>query len=211
MNLNSRLRAKFVAASIVFVASFSTAAGQTIDVVGDMSLNATSSSVAKANVYRIDASTTLRQQEMRLNFSGARTLTFSVHRSLTEFGVFTRVQTNSVATTGTGLGWYSSGPLSVPMDAGAFYMIGVSWPGSAQYFFDDADLQPVSFGAHVHAHATGLHPLGDSVASPSNDFAIYNQRLTTGVPEPATVALLTLGGVVALLCRRQLQVKDALA
>jgi hypothetical protein len=162
-----------------------------------MSRNATDSSVAKANVYRIDTSATLRQQEMRLNFSGARTLTFSVHKSPAEFGVYTRVQTNSVATTGTGLGWYSSGPLFVPMDAGAFYMVGVSWPGSSQYFFDSADQQPTSFGAQVHAHASGLHPLGDSVTSSINDFAVYNQRLTTGIPEPTTGALLALGAVVA--------------
>jgi hypothetical protein len=189
--------AGFVATLILFAGNFATVGGQTVDIVGDMSLNATDSSVAKANVYRIDTAATLRQQEMRLNFSGAMTLTFSVHRSAAEFGVYTRVQTNSVATTGTGLGWYSSGPIVVPMDAGAYYMVGVSWPGSSQYFFDSEDQQPVSFGAHVHAHATSLHPLGNSVTSSVNDFAVYNQRLTTGIPEPTTGALLALGAVVA--------------
>ena len=43
------------------------------------------------------------------------------------------------------------------------------------------DNAEVSFGEHVHGHASGSHPLPASFSNTSNDQAIYHQRLTTDV------------------------------
>lgn len=174
-------------------------AAAAIDIVGNTSNSATGTALAKGNVYRVDTSTTLLQQEFRLNFTTSQTLIFSVYASPVEFGTFTQIQTNSVAVTGTGLDWYSSGPINVPLTVGNFYLTSVSWSGTLTYFFGTGDQQAVSFGAQVHGFATGTNPLGPTVVSTVNDQAIYNQRVTTGagpagvIPEPGTVALLATG------------------
>jgi hypothetical protein len=180
----------------LMIAAAGETAAQIIDIVGDTSLSAIGASRAKANVYRVDTSTKLRELEVRLDFSGVQQLTYTVHKSAAEFGTFTQIYANAVPTIGAGQDYYSSGPINVPLQAGSYYMLGVSWPGTLEYYFDSGPQQATSFGAHVHAYATGAHPLGSSVSTTTDDEAIYNQRLTT-IPEPATFALIAFGGIAA--------------
>lgn len=152
----------------------------TVDIVGS-SLNASSATGrAKGNSYQVDTSVILGKMEFWLNFTTTQTLRFYVFVCPEEFGTYTEVYRDSATVTGSGGGWYSSGPVSVPMDAGYHYIIAVSWNGTLSYYFDTGDIQPVSFGYYTHGYPYGYDPLPFSFLSSVNDQAIYHQRLTTG-------------------------------
>lgn len=173
-----------------------TVSADVIDIVGGTS-NSGGSSHAKGNAFRVDTGTTLIEQEFYLSFTGVQTLNYYVYEAPQEFGTYTQIRVSAVTHTGVGAEWYSSGPLNVPLEAGKYYILAFSWPATVQYYYNIGDTQDVSFGAYVHGHATGTHPMSATIDSTSNDQAIYYQRLTT--PEPASVLLLALG----LLVRRR--------
>jgi hypothetical protein len=159
--------------------------GRPIDIVGDASHVGTGTGLAKGNAYRVDTSVVLTEAEFWLTFSNTQTLTYYVFDSPIEFGSYTEVYRGSQSVTGVGTGWYSSGPICIPLSAGTYYIIAVSWNGTLTYYYGVGDSQATSFGAHVHGHATGYDPLPASIESMSNDQAIYYQRLTTGGASPA--------------------------
>ena len=153
--------------------------GRTIDIVGDTSSSSSGDGLAKGNAYRLDVNVTLDEAEFWLNFSTTQVLIYYVFVSPVEFGTYTEVYRDTETVSGTGAGWYSTGDISVPLSAGNHYIIAVSWSGFMTYYYGVGDSQDTSFGAYVHGHATGVHPLPGSFQSTSNDHAIYHQRLTT--------------------------------
>lgn len=163
-----------------------------VDVVGGTASSATNPGRAKGNAYRVDLSTGLVEAEFWLTFSDSQTLAFYVYQSPVEFGTYTQVFTTSATVTGTGAGWYSSGPINYRLEAGNYYIIAVSWSGGMTYYYNSADSQVVSFGEHVHGYAVGLHPLPGTFSSTSNDQAIYHQRLTTDVDVPVELQALSV-------------------
>jgi hypothetical protein len=179
------------------------ARANTIDIVGGTTLSAIGTGLAKGNAYRIDTSVDLVEFEAFLRFSGNQTLNFYVFENSSEFGTYSLVTSTSHAAIGTGLdAFYSSGILNTPLDAGSWYMLAVSWSGQANtYYFNDAPSQATSFGAHVHAFASGTHPLGSTIASNVDDQAVYYQRVTT-VPEPHSIAMALMAAfAVAIIMR----------
>jgi hypothetical protein len=156
---------------------------------------------AKGNAFWVSTNRMLVKEEFFLNFTTTQTLSFYVYESSIEFGTYNQIHKNSYVVAGDGADWYSSGPLHVPLDAGNFYIMALSWNGSLEYYFSVGESQAVSFGSQVHGYATGFDPLGDTISSTVDDYAIYYQRLTT-VPEPATICLLGLG-VLSLLRRKR--------
>jgi hypothetical protein len=167
----------------------------TVDIVGSTANPATNTGRAKGNSYRVDMSVVLSEAEFWLSFTSTQTLTYYVFDSPVEFGTYTEVYRDSEVVTGTGAGWYSSGPLSVPLDAGFHYIIAVSFSGTLTYYYGTGDEQPTSFGAHTHGYATGFDPLPQSFQSLSNDQAIYHQRLTTDMATPVDAS--TWGAIKA--------------
>lgn len=153
-----------------------------VDIVGDTSNYATDPGRAKGNAYRIHTSVVLSEAEFWLDFSDLQTLTFYVFESPEEFGTYTEVYRQSAAVTGSGVGWYTSGPLAVTLMADTHYIIAVSWTGTMTYYFGSGDSQDTSFGAYVHGYASGYDPLPPSFDSLTNDYAIYHQQLTTDTP-----------------------------
>ena len=161
----------------------------------------------KGNVFRIDSSVFLREHEFFLNFSGSQSISYYVYRSPSEFGTYDLVQSNSILHNGIGDAWYSSGPINVMLHSADHYLLAFSYDSSTTpvttYYFNTAETLPVSFGAYVHGFATGVHPLGATVNSGSNDQAVYYHRITTTeVPEPASL-LLAAGGLIAVGHRRR--------
>jgi hypothetical protein len=156
----------------------------------------------KGNAFRVDSPVVLTQQEFFLSFTGTNDLTFWVFDSPVEFGTYNLVQSNTVSINGTGSNFYSSGPISVPLAAGRYYVLAVSPLNNITYFFNLGPSQLTSFGAQVHGFATGVHPLGPSIDSSVDDSAIYYQRITTAVPEPIAVSALPLAALAAHRRRR---------
>lgn len=151
-----------------------------VDVVGGTSNSSSGAAKAKGNAYRVDTGTTLEMAEFYLSFTGSQLLQYYVYESSVEFGTYTQIYTASETVTGVGQGWYSSGVINIPLAAGMYYIIAVSWDGTCGYYYDTGDTQATSFGAHVYGYATGSHPLPASFVTSSNDQAIYYQRITTG-------------------------------
>ena len=170
-----------------------TALAQTVDTVGSAANAPIGSQLAKGNSYEVTTATTLTQAEFHLNFGTSQTLTFTVHQCATEFGSYSEVFRSSALVAGTGLGWYSSGPISVPLAAGTHYIVAVSWSGTMTYYYGVGDSQAISFGAHTHGYAVGQDPLPNMFSSSFNDGAIYFQRLTTGPAGPVISAYCTAG------------------
>jgi hypothetical protein len=170
--------------------------GRTIDIVGDTSNSSSGSARAKGNAYRTDVSVTLDEVEFYLNFGTTQTLVYYVFSSPVEFGTYTEIYRDTEMVTGSGAGWYSSGTIAVPLTAGSYYIIAVSWDGSMMYYFGVGDSQATSFGSQVHGYAIGFHPLPGSFDSTVNDQAIYHQRLMTTVMSPVEQS--TWGKVKAL-------------
>lgn len=171
--------------------------GRTIDIVGGTSFSGSSTGRAKGNSYRIDMNVTLTEAEFWLNFNDSQTLTYYVFVCPDEFGTYDEVYRNSELVSGTGAGWYSSGPVSIDMDAVNHYIIIVSWNGNMTYYYDIGDSLSTSFGAYVHGYALGSDPLPASFESTSNDTAIYYQRLTT--VENTALEMFTWGAIKAVL------------
>ncbi len=158
--------------------------GRPIDIVGSTASSSSGTGRAKGNAYRVDINVVLNEVEFWLNFTSTQTLTYYVFDSPVEFGTYTEVYRDSETVTGFGAGWYSSGPLCIPLSAGQYYIIAVSWNGTLTYYYGSGDTQATSFGAHVHGYATGYDPLPASFQSTVNDQAIYHQRITTGGASP---------------------------
>ena len=171
--------------------------GRTIDIVGGTSVSGSSSGRAKGNSYRIDMDVTLTEAEFWLNFNDSQTLTYYVFVCPDEFGTYNEVYRNSESVSGTGAGWYSSGPVSIDMNAGSHYINIVSWDGNMTYYYDTGDSLSTSFGAYVHGYALGSDPLPASFESTSNDQAIYYQRLNT--VENTALEMYTWGAIKAVL------------
>lgn len=151
-----------------------------VDIVGDTSHSNSAAGRAKGNSFEITDYRAIDELEFWLDFTSTQTLTFYVFEGPQEFGTYTEVYRSSQQVTGTGPGWYSSGPVgSTEMYPGQHYIIAVSWDGTLTYFYGTGDSQPVSFGSQTHGYATGYDPLPSTIQSTSNDQAIYHQRITT--------------------------------
>ncbi|MGQ0720724.1 MAG: FlgD immunoglobulin-like domain containing protein [Candidatus Eiseniibacteriota bacterium] len=111
--------------------------------------NSTSHATAfRGNAYEVTTDVTLTKIDHLLNSAAPTSLEFFVYSSPTGTGSYTKIFSTTV-TSGTGLGFQTSGPISVPLAAGTFYFIGCGWQG-ALVSFDDAGSPglptPVSFG-----------------------------------------------------------------
>ncbi len=159
----------------------------------------------KGNLFRVDQNVTLTEQAFYLHFTDSKTMTFCVYESVSgsQMGDYTQIQSKQVAMTGSGSTWYSSGPIGVPLQAGHYYIIAYSMPGSfTSYWTGGVDSLTVSFGEQLSGISNIVDPAPTSLSISSDNKAIYYQRLTTEVPEPTAVGLLGLGLVVTLARRR---------
>ncbi|MBK9387626.1 MAG: hypothetical protein IPN34_22660 [Planctomycetes bacterium] len=153
------------------------------EILGSTANAATRSAVAKGSSIRVDQTVVLEYFEIYLDFRGEQDLEFSVFRCYDEAGSYAPVARVVVPTNGQGRRWYSSGTLDLFLLCGSHYLLAVSWPGSATYFYDTAEAQTLSFGEHTFGYALGVHPLPASIATSSNDYAVYNLALKTHLPD----------------------------
>ncbi len=135
----------------------------------------------RGDVYSVTERTVLTGFESYLNFTGTRQLEFVVLEGPSDFGPFTVVRRQSRTQTGTGEGFYSSGPMSVLLEPGKYYAIAVGWTGgNITYFFESTpNPVPVSFGQEVYGFAHDTYPMGTTVGALGLLVGSIYQRLTT--------------------------------
>jgi hypothetical protein len=133
----------------------------------------------RGNYYRIDAGTTLTRIEHYLNVSAAGTLVFFVYEADNLSGPYALIAQDVVDSGGTGLDYYASNPLAVPLVTGRYYIIGAGWPDDHTYYWDSSHPNTISFGASLNGFAYSYQdPMPDPPPTNTNGFA-YMQRLTT--------------------------------
>ncbi|HKY36411.1 MAG TPA: hypothetical protein VJN18_10755 [Polyangiaceae bacterium] len=134
---------------------------------------------AMLNFYSVTGSRNLALIEQYMSPASATTLTWHVYESLTQTGTYTSIS-NTTTTSTTGTGYQASGALAVPLVAGRFYAIGVSWTTPALLFGyqTTTPTQVVSFGSLISATVL-TPPLAATIpyVQPSSYF--LPQRLTT--------------------------------
>jgi hypothetical protein len=158
-----------------------------VDTLGSTASAPTGPTLGKGSLFAVTTTVTLLEYEMYLDVPGPDTLTFFAYRHHSRTGTSTLEWTLPVAVTGgTGPGWYSTGPIALPLVAGNYYVLGVSWVNTLTYYFTTAQPgYPVSFGNWQRAHTLNL-PLPTTLLLTGSDIAQYYQRLTT-VPTGAVV------------------------
>jgi len=155
--------------------------GQTVDVEGAASAASYSNGRYLGNVYEAAQSTSLQKVEAILNFTGTRELNFVVYEAMAEGGPYTSLVSEVVQATGVGQGFYSSAPMSVRLESGRFYIVGVGWTGgNVTYYWNTAAMpHAVSFGQKRYGFRRDGYPMGSPVTAPDFYVANYYQRLTT--------------------------------
>lgn len=163
------------------------APANTEELVGSALLSGLGSGDGVGNFYSVTTDVQLIEIEKRLNIPDGMTLRYFVYESSSKTGTYSKIFEKEVTGAGTGLQWYSSGAVAVPLVTGKFYFIGVSWQGVANYYYDFSAPNTVSFGTQL----SGSHrpyPPTNTKAFSDNQLAYY-QRLTTSAsapPSPAT-------------------------
>ena len=95
----------------------------------------------------MDKPVTLTALEIQLNVSTSTPLYFDAYYSPTKTGTFVKAYEKSLALSGTGLKWYSSGPVSWQLSPG-YYLLVTRWSGTASYAVGNQTVPlPASFGA----------------------------------------------------------------
>jgi hypothetical protein len=136
---------------------------------------------AMLNFYSVTGTRNLSLIEQYMSPASATTLTWRVYESLTQTGTYTSIS-NTTTTSTTGTGYQASGALAVPLVAGRFYAIGVSWTTPALLFGYQTGAtlpQAVSFGSLISAGVPTPPPAGSTFPYTSPSSYFLPQRLTT--------------------------------
>jgi hypothetical protein len=159
-----------------------------VDTVGALTGSTVSTlpiSVTKVNFYSITTARTLRKIEFYMEIQAATTLYWVVYESTAQTGTYTQVSsttTSSVPAIPQAYGYLASDAISVPLKAGYFYAIGVSWGATNQgypYLTAPASYPiATSFGGLVNGNSVPGTNLA-SIPGPSSPMSYYAERLTT--------------------------------
>lgn len=156
------------------------------DSVGSALLSGLGVGDGVGNFYSVTTNVQLIKIEKRLNIPDAMTLRYFVYESTSKTGTYNKIFEKEVTGAGTGLQWYSSGAIAVPLVNGKFYFIGVSWQGVANYYYDFSAPNTVSFGTQLSGSHRSYPPTDTRLFS-DNQIAYY-QRLTTSAGAPPSPA-----------------------
>jgi hypothetical protein len=149
------------------------------DTVGDITSGTTLTSYMVGNIYRVDRTRKLTKIEQYLSVSGTSLFTWVVYEgSAVSSASFTKVFEVTTSSSGAGA-FHSSGPISVMLQAGKFYYLGVAVQGAfTRYYASSATYPFVSFGQLWNAYQL-------SVTTPPATYSFltsnvrYNQRIST--------------------------------
>ena len=153
---------------------------QDVDTIGSPDVPYTASGKMRGNSYEVDHTTTLTLIEQYLDITSSCELVFYVYESPTgEQGPYTLIHEDTVASSGTGLKYFASNPLEVPLEAGRYYIIGAAWMSTLGYYRDEGE-HPIEtdFGRTVHGYGRYFDGSMPYEPTPTSSL-VWNQRLTT--------------------------------
>lgn len=146
----------------------------------------------RGNIFACTASTRLVEHRFYMGPSSSTQLWFLVYEGESQVGVYNLVSASNVTPAGPGEGWYSSGNLNLPLEAGKYYLICASFEQESSYY-NEMDITPypipASFGELIGqagwywAPSTSFPPSmtqdvsGDAFIDP----VAYCQTIVTGV------------------------------
>jgi hypothetical protein len=130
------------------------------------------------NFFECTQDCTLTSISAYLGITQSKTLEFVVYRSSSENGTYSRIHLNTLSS-GTGTGWYASGPISVSLQAGKYYGIGVS---RSYYMYttpyaNGVGAEPVSWGNKISC-GNYSYPAPYTISNENKSLGYY-QRYTT--------------------------------
>jgi M6 family metalloprotease-like protein len=95
------------------------------------------------NGFLVTTETTLTQIEIYLGISSSTSIEFVVYEGGTSFSdPYNRIHSSTLANSGTGTKFYSSGPITVSLHSGRHYMIGALCNGSVTMYYNDTASSP---------------------------------------------------------------------
>jgi hypothetical protein len=152
------------------------------------------------NIFQATSNSKLTLIEPYLNFKGTALFDFVVYEtdSPAYGSASNKIYGATVNLTSTGPGFYNSGPIEVPLQAGKYYIIATGWGATTVRTYFDSNPSPlVSFGQKAYSVIlVGTFPLPDTF---SNDLLLSNQnfyqRITAG--KPSWLSVNSLSGIVA--------------
>jgi subtilisin family serine protease len=133
----------------------------------------------RGNVYRVTDRTTLKEIKSYHAVSAPTEFRFAVYQSTTQTGTYTRIFDGLPDTSGTGTGFVSSGPISVQLDSGMYYMIGAGWLGSVTYYNGAPIPKPVGFGSALCGASVSSYPPPANASITSTTTTFYFGAVTT--------------------------------
>ncbi|MFQ5806295.1 MAG: immunoglobulin domain-containing protein [Phycisphaerae bacterium] len=165
-------------ASVTLSVTVSNPATTYEDAIGSTSSSGSGARM-RGNYYRVNTDTTLTRIEQYLDISTPGMLLFFVYEADNLSGPYALIAEDAVPDSGSGMGYYSSNALAVPLQAGKYYIIGGAWPDAHTYYWNYSHPNATAFGISLNGFAYAYQdPLPDPPPTPSNSCA-YKQRLTT--------------------------------
>ena len=123
-------------------------AGRT-DVIGSSAYTSEINNEGYFNGFLVTTGTTITQIEVYLDISSSCSIEFVIYEGGVSFyDQYNRIHSSTLASSGIGTKFYSSGPISVPLQAGRYYMIGTVFGGPVVTYYDES-VGSVAFGDHV--------------------------------------------------------------
>ena len=142
----------------------------------------------RGNIFLVSAVDTVVELRFYMSIDTSTSLYYMVYRSTTEQGTYDLVDSNYVASSGTGEGWYSSGAMNVPLEVGKYYFFGTSWSDSVTYGNGAPGCETLSFGTHTSMlpnDGNGLYEPGSTLDGSlihTGCSQAYYQTIVTGTP-----------------------------
>ncbi|MCP4411618.1 MAG: choice-of-anchor D domain-containing protein, partial [Gammaproteobacteria bacterium] len=146
---------------------------------------------SRGNLFTCTTSTVLTEFRGYHNPSVATQMWFLVYEGAAQVGIYNLVSASDVSPAGPGEGWYSSGPISVPMNAGSYYLMTCSFEQITSYYNEQNIVPypiPASFGeltagAGFNWSPTSVYPPNttqDVTALAFGSPTAYYQTIVTG-------------------------------
>ncbi len=108
--------------------------GNLEEVFGGDGVEALGGPRTRGNLFTCTMPTTLREHRLYMNPTATTQMWFLVYEGDEQTGVYQLISASDLTPAGPGLGWYSSGPVAVPLRAGKFYLIAASFEQPTTYY-----------------------------------------------------------------------------